>query len=833
MKGKNYMKKLLFIGLWISVFCFSSVIAQMPDGGPSGYSPENMPKDGYMKGIILDEVTDEPVEFASVALYSQRDSLLVTGTITDMTGQFEFKELSYGAYYADIRFVGYKNTRMSSIVVSPQNKTIDLGEVKVERSVTELDEVKIVAERPQMEYKIDRKVVYVESNITAAGGTAVDVLENTPSIQTDIDGNITLRGSSNFTVLIDNKPSVLEGSEALQQIPASSIERIEIITNPSAKYDPDGTAGIINVIMKKQRLQGFNGIVNGSYGSFNQYSGDVLLNYRLNKFNLFAGFNIQNRSMQGSGSSERESYLNDTTYYLLSDEQNEMGGTGSGFKTGFDFYPDGNNTISLQANIGSRGFGRSSISQYHEFSMPSIADYYYLQKSGSERNSDFYSLTLNYDHNFGNPEHKLQASLFYSRDNDSDFEELKDTDTDASWIGNDAEPYIQRTLESGDENEFRFNLDYYRPVGKEGKFETGYQLRYESGTTDYLFDLYDHNLNAWSNVEGRNNNVELARNIQSGYAIFGTSTKIVDFQVGLRAEYADRVIHQISMDEQYKINRIDLFPSAYLTKQLPFEQQLQLSYSRRINRPREFFLDPFPTYMDLLNIQIGNPGLEPEYVDSYELNWQKKIKTTFVAAELYYRQTNNMMSRVTSLRDDNIMIHTMDNIGTDHSLGTEVMVTASPFRWWELNASGTMFHYRINGEIEGEDVSQQTNTWNARLNNNFKLKWDTRIQLMSFYNAPSITAQGERGGFFMINAGIRQDFLDNKLTATFQVRDIFSTMKMSFTSEGSNFYTHNERMPRSPVFTISLSYRINNYKKRQVNNGSDTNEIQFQDPESF
>lgn len=825
------MKRSFYVGLWILGF-ISSAIAQMPDGGPSGYSPVNIPKDGSMTGVILDEVTDEPVEFASIALFSQRDSSLITGTITDLTGKFEFNDLSYGIYYAEIRFVGFKNTRMTTIAVTSQNKTIDLGKIMIERSVTELEGVEIVAERPQMEYKIDRKVVYAGSNITAAGGTAVDVLENTPSIQTDIDGNVTLRGSSNFTVLIDNKPSVLEGSDALQQLPASSIERIEIITNPSAKFDPDGTAGIINVIMKKQKLQGFNGIVNGSYGSFNQNSGDVLLNYRLDKFNLFTGFNVQNRSMQGSGSSERESYLNDTVYYLLSDGQNKMGGTSNGFKTGFDYYLNEMNTITLQGSIGSRGFGRSSISQYHDFSIPAITDLYYLQDNGSERNSDFYSLTLNYDHSFGSPDHKLQASVFYSRDNDSDFEELKDTETDASWNENDLEPYMQRTTESGDENEFRFNLDYFRPVLQEGKFEAGYQFRYESGTTDYMFDLFDHNMNDWINIEDRNNGVELMRNIQAGYAIFGTATRIVDFQVGLRAEYTDRMITQLALDEEYKIDRIDFFPSAHISKQLPYEQQLLLSYSRRINRPREFFLDPFPNYEDPLNIRIGNPGLEPEYVDSYELNWQKKIKSTSVSAELYYRQTNNMMSRVSYLREDNIMIHTMNNIGTDHSLGTEGMVAASPFKWYELSVSGTMFRYRINGEIEGADISQQTNTWNARLNNNFKLKWGTRIQLMAFYNAPSVTAQGERGGFFMINGGIRQDFLDRKLTATFQVRDIFSTMKMSFASEGSNFYTYNERMPQSPIFTISLSYRINNYNKRQTN-GSDTNEIQFQDPESF
>jgi len=322
------------------------------------------------------------------------------------------------------------------------------------------------------------------------------------------------------------------------------------------------------------------------------------------------------------------------------------------------------------------------------------------------------------------------------------------------------------------------------------------------------------------------------RNIQAAYAIYGTSTKIIDFQVGLRAEYTDRVLTQQAMDETYEIHRIDFFPSAYLTKSLPFEQQIQLSYSRRINRPRTFFLDPFPQYQDPLNIRMGNPELEPEYVGSYELNYQKRNKNTSLTAELYYRQTNNMMSRVSTLREDNVMINTMDNVGTDHSFGTEVMFNATPWKWWDISLTGTLYRYWIKGEIEGEEVDQVTNTYNARLNNFFKLKWDTRIQLMAFYTAPSVTAQGERGGSFMINGGVRQDFWKKRLTAAFQVRDIFRTMKMSFTSEGADFYTMNERRPMGPIYTISLSYKINNYNKKQ-GNGSETNEIQYQDPESF
>jgi outer membrane receptor protein involved in Fe transport len=826
------MKNFFSVVLFVSVFINISIIAQRPDGGPAGYNSGNMPSDGYMTGIILDGATDEPVEFAIVAIYNKRDSSLVSGGLTDSLGKFEFKELPYGPYYLDIKFVGFKDTRMTEIIITPRNKSLNLGQIRIENTSTDLGTFVVTGERPQMSYKIDRKVVYVESNVTAIGGTAVDVLENTPSIQTDIEGNVTLRGSSNFTVLIDNRPTVLEGSEALQQIPASTIERIEIITNPSARYDPDGTAGIINVILKKQKRQGINGIIDASYGRFNQYSADALLNYRINKVNLFAGFELQNRAMHGEGNAERETYLNDTINYLDSEEHGKMGGKGNEIKAGIEFFPDDNNMITLQGSLESRGFGRSSNSEYHSYTLPLTSDLYYLQDNNSDRSHNSYSLTMNYDHSFGSPDHKLQTSVYYSHENGGNHDELTDTETDTEWNVNDPEPYMQRTRESGNENQFRVNADYFRPIGAEGKLEAGYQLRYQSENTDYHYDEFDHIVNDWINFEDRNNNFELMRDIQAAYAIFGTSTKIVDFQVGLRAEYTDRVLTQRALDEQYKINRVDFFPSAYITKKLPFEQQLQLSYSRRINRPRTWYLDPFPSYEDPLNIRIGNPELEPEYVDSYELNYQKRSKITSVTAELYYRQTNNMMSRISSLREDNIMINTMDNIGKDHSFGTEVMFNATPWKWWDLSLTGTLFRYWIKGEIEGESVDQVTNTWNARLNNNFKLKWDTRIQIMAFYNAPSVTAQGERGGSFMINGGVRQDLFKKRLTAAFQVRDIFRTMHMSFTSEGSNFYTYNERRPVGPVFTFSLSYKINNYNKKQTN-GSETNEIQYQDPESF
>ncbi len=826
------MKKIFFVaGLIVLFFLDSLVSAQGPSGGNNNFKPSNIPGEGYITGKIMDGINNEPVEFAIVAIYSLRDSALINGGLTDSTGKFEFRELSYGPYYLEIKFVGFKDTRMTGITVTPKNKSIDLGDIKIENITTDLGNVTVTGERPQMTYKIDRKVVYVESNVTAIGGTAVDVLENTPSIQTDIEGNVTLRGSSNFTVLIDNRPSVLEGSEALQQIPSSTIERIEIITNPSAKYDPDGTAGIINVILKEQKRRGLNGLVDLSYGRFNQYSADALLNWRVNKFNFFAGFELQNRAMQGQGISKRESYLNDTTIFLNSEEHGKFGGSGNEFRAGIEFMPDENNFFSIEGNYDTRGFGRTSSSEYHSYTLPSTSDAYYLQDNISKRDGSSYSLNLNYDRSFGSPDHKLQATVYYSNEDNGSIEKLTDTGTDPDWSPNDPEPFRQKATESGSETEFRIIADYFRPVGAEGKFEAGYQLRYESENTDYHYDEFDYTFNDWINFEDRNNKFSLMRNIQAAYAIFGTSTKIVDFQVGLRAEYTDRVLSQLALDKKYEIHRLDFFPSAYLTKKLPFEQQLQLSYSRRINRPRTFFLDPFPSYQDPLNIRMGNPELEPEYVDSYEFNYQKMNKKTSVTAELYYRQTNNMMSRVSFLRDDNVMVSTMDNIGKDHSFGTEIMFSADPWKWWNISLTGTLFRYWIKGEIEGETVDQMTTTWNARLNNIFKLKWNTRIQLMAFYNAPSVTAQGERGGSFMINGGVRQDFLKNKLTAAIQVRDIFRTMNMTDISRGTNFYMYNERRPMGPIYTFTLSWKINNYRKEQ--NRSETNEIQYQGEEEF
>ncbi|MFH1319256.1 MAG: TonB-dependent receptor [Bacteroidota bacterium] len=806
------MKKNLYL---IILFVFFAITTNAQERG-SRHQGGEMPNDGSLSGTVQDASIKKAVEYANVVLYRQNDSSLVTGVVTDQNGNFVLKDLPYGRYYVEVNFIGYKKKTITSIKINPKQKDVTLGIFELKRSFTDLDEVEVVAEKPLIEFKIDKKIVNVSQDISSTGATAVEVLENTPSVQTDIDGNVTLRGSSNFTVLIDGKPTILESSEALEQIPASTIEKIEIITNPSAKYEPDGIAGIINVIMKKQTRPGFSGIVNGSVGTGDKYSGDFLLNYRTGKFNLFGGLEYSYRNSQGSSIMERETYLNDTTYYLTSNSERGRYHDGYVIKAGTDYYINTNNTLSFEGKTGLRGHGHNSFSRYLEYTMPEDLDQYYINNNFSGMNRKYYSLNLYYQHKFEQKGHELSVSAFFTSQQGTNSDSLFEYTADETWeiIGSSTDK--QRSSEENTRNDLKIKTDYTKPLGENGKFEAGYHASFDIAEADYTFENYEQSSGSWLNNDSLSNDLEFSRNIQ---AIYGTLSNLLlgfEYQLGLRAEYTDRNLNQITTNEQYTVNRFDLFPTFHVSRELPLKQQLQASYSRRINRPRDRYLNPFPRYHDQLNIHIGNPGLEPEYIDSYELSYLKRIKSSFFSIEAYYRQTNNKIARINTLQDDNIMVRTFDNLDKDYSLGVELMGNLELYKWWRLNISGNLYKYHIDGEIlDMDEVAQTINTWNMRMNSTFILKFGTRIQLTGFYTGPSVTAQGDRGEFFVISAAVKQDFLKRKFSLTFQVRDIFQTMKHSFTSKGNDFYTYHEFTREAPVFTLSFSYRIKNYKQKK------------------
>ncbi len=801
------MKKIYFLTVFI--FMLYSTYSQRPQGS---YSGENMPKEGVITGKVREANTNQFIEYSTIGLYSHRDSSLITGTITDQDGSFIIKELPYGRFFLELSFLGYKKVRMSGIMITPGRKAVDLGVIKLEPSYTSLEEVEVTAEKPHIEYKIDRKIITVSEDISASGGTAVDALENTPSIQTDIEGNVTLRGSSNFKVLVDGKPSVLEGSDALQQIPASTIQSIEIITNPSAKYDPDGLAGIINILMKKQKQSGFGGIVNASIGTRDKYRGDFLFNFRKTHFNIYGGLDYDSRNFNGTGLMNRENYRNDTIFYVLSDGERNFKRQGLGAKGGLDYYINDKYTLSLSARTGNRGFSRNRFSDYREYSDPHSTDQWYYSRDISKVDFDYYGINLDYQMKFDQLGHELLTSVYYRSRQGINTDNMEEDTASIIETGT----LMQRTRQEELGNELRIKADYTKPLQDRGKIEAGYQARLELGEAEFLFEDYDYDQNIWLVNNDFTNQIEVYRNIQNIYGLFLSNLIGIDYQLGLRAEYTDRIIKQITTGDEFDFKKLMLFPTVHLSKQFRNDNQVLLSYSRRIRRPRNWDLNPFIRYIDRLNIRAGNPDLEPEYTDSYELNYQKRFGKSYIAIETYYRQTNNKITRIRTqdtISSENILIHTIDNINKDYSLGTELMANLQLFKWWNFNASANLFNYRIEGEILDEDVSQMKNTWNFRLNSTFKFKWGSSVQLTSFYSGSTVTAQGDREAFYDVNLAVRQDFLKRKVSVTLQARDIFNTRKFAFTTLGEDFYIFNEFRREAPVVMLSFTYRLNNFKQ--------------------
>jgi outer membrane receptor protein involved in Fe transport len=823
------MKRIAFLLLWTACgFMFFEA-----QGQPSGFNPSSAPKNGVISGKVLDEKTGEFVEYAVVSVFKQKDSSLVTGSITDAQGVFAIKDLPYGMYYIEASFIGYDKFRLNKILISPQKPAVNVGEIKIMPASTNIGEVVVTAENNEIEYKIDKKVVTLGQDMTSAGGPVSQALENTPSIEVDIEGNVTLRGSSNFKVLIDGKPSVLQGSEALEQIPASSVQSVEIITNPSAKYDPDGSVGIINLVMKKQKQKGFNGIINASVGTRNKYSTDFLLNLRKEKMNFFLGGEYSNFSMHNEGSSERRIYGEDTTFYTLSNREGIFHRTGYSVKAGADYYISDKSTITIQGSLGKRDFNIDFDSWFHEYTNPMDSDLYYIENNLSPHGNHYYNFSLDYRKEYDNPLHELKASVYFAQAVQTENQEINEQFTDSNWqpVGQNTD--LNRSRQETPDKNIRAQVDYVYPINKDSKIEVGFQSRWDMDNGDYIFENFDPDRGEWIYDSSLSNTMDYLDAIQSLYGTFTGKISKIGYQAGLRAEYDNRYLKQITLEKAYRYEKIHFFPSFYVTYELPKQMQVQLSYSRRIERPDERDLNPFKEYMDNQNMRVGNPGLIPEFTNSFELNYQLPFKKNFISLETFYRRTNNVITRYTVYDSiNNVFINTRQNANNDQSFGAELMANLAFTKWWQFNLTGNLFKYTLSGENEGEYITRSTTSWGGNGTMTFKMKWDMRIQLMGMYRGPRLSLQGERKSFFFTNVAVRQDLFDKRLSITLNVRDIFRTSKYSSTSTGSNFYTFNEYRRESPMVMLMLSYRINNYKQKKNANGTGEDNMREMDFEN-
>jgi len=807
------------------------------------YATEVTPPKGKIKGSVVDKTAGKPLEYATVALYTD-DNELITGTITDYLGHFKLDRPEKGDYYLLISFMGLKDKTTEIFNVDDGQNNINLGNIYLLSAAKELGEVEVVSKRASVQFKIDKKVISVDKQLTAEAGTAVDILENVPSVQVDIEGNVSLRGSTGFTVLIDGKPTILEPSDALRQIPSSSIENIEIITNPSVKYEPDGATGIINIITKKNYLDGLSGIVNLNAGMYGQYGGDLQLSYRLNKVSFVFGANYNQRTRPGDVINERTTTSNDTTFFVNSFGDTERSFNRSGVSGGIEYNPTKRDFFSLSGRYGSWDMSNNSTLRYDDWTMPETSLYSYNSFDETTRGGGYFSLDGVYQHDFGKkdePEksnmkkgagkgqgkgngpqvkksipHTLKLEFNYRNRNNDENSINKLSDLNGVLIGG------KRSVEKGPSEMMHLKIDYTQPVGEKDKFEAGIQTR--RGHSNDITELWLYNLETEEEdfVPEYSNITDYYRNIYAGYALYAGYVGKFGYQAGLRTEYTDRKVEMTGEDD-FTLNRWDFFPTIHSSYSLPHDQQLMASYSRRIDRPRGWELEPFITWQDAYNVRQGNPDLKPEYIDSYDAGYLLNFGNNFFSLEGYYRVTHNKVERVSSVYQDSIMLHTAENVGQDYSLGVETMLSLGITKWWDMDLSGNLYNYKVEGVLYDDPFSRTSTNWSSRLNNTFKLWENGQLQLSYRYNSASVSAQGTNSGFYTVDGAFKVSFLDRKLTANLQTRDIFGTSLRERSTEGRDFVTHYKFTPATPVVMVTISYRFNNFKmsRRSNNEGGD------------
>lgn len=806
------MKKSVFTILTVFMFSLLASFSSLAENN----NPD--PKGGSISGRIVDASNNQPMEYVSVALFRAADSSLVTGAITNPDGKFKLEKITSGDYYLKISFLGFENMQTGKVAVNNKSMQNDLGDLKLVSSTAQLNGVSVVGERSKVEYKIDKRVINVGQDLVAKGGTAVNVLENTPSVQVDAQGNLTLRGSSDYIVLIDGKPSVLKGSDALKQVNAASIKQIEVITNPSAKYEADGNAGIINIIQKKEKLQGVNGTSSISLGTTDKYSANALLNYRKKKVNVFAGFDFARNKYQSDITMKNISYLETGTEYLDEFIHQYFHNDNTGGKAGLDFDLNDKNTFTLSGSYGKQSYNHgtsANINSYHE---GNTIKQWFSSDNYTNVAGNVVGLNLDYTHKFGE-NHTLSFSNNYSSWDGNDAHQLTEFTTDSLYKQqsiNSATGYSKYNFNY----QYRFNVDYKRMI-KTGTLEAGFQYRYEYRKDDYGFKNLATETNEWIQDPVFSYKLNYDNDIYSGYVTYSDTKWGIGYMVGARSEYFTRTI-DISNDENpYVFNKFMLYPSIHLTKSIKEKHQFQLSYTRRINRPQPWVLNNTGEYIDPYNIFKGSPTLEPEYTDAFEFNYRLSYKITSLNIQTYFRNTTNSFSTSRTLQPDGIMIHQLINANSQQSYGAEAGLNFNLTKWWQLSTNANVYHYTLSADVSTGETTRSSNSWDARMVTSFSLKKGTRLQAVAYMRGSQLDAQGKSQGFYTVNLGANQPILKGKLNLGISAENIFNSINFKYAASSDNYNNSYEINTEGMVIRFTASYTFNNFQNKQRGRADD------------
>ncbi|MFD3001415.1 TonB-dependent receptor domain-containing protein [Pontibacter toksunensis] len=773
---------------------------------------------GRVTGTVVQGPQKTPLGFANVVLLTPHDSSLVTGATTDISGKFVLERVPFGSYTLRVSIVGYPTKFVSNVAVSQDNPTVALNNVAMGAANTRLSEVEITAERELVEYDLDKRVVNVSQDISAESGTVADVLQNVPSVTVDIDGNVSLRGSSNVTILVDGKRTSL-ANLSMDQIPANLIESIEIVTNPSSKYDPEGTSGVINLILKEDKNLGLNGTATVNVGTFENYNTSINLNYGLGKLSLNGGYDFRHRTRPGV-SSTFTTYYGDSLDYTYLDQVRERQSLdiNHNFRLGADYQLSPKHAISASA------FYRTD---YEEDTGDLL--YRFLGEDRgligtrtrqTEEGEEGYNMDLNlgYRQTFEREGQELTADLVYTNNAD---------DEESEWVDQNMEVLTRQYTLTNDKNRrFTAQADYVHPFSENSNLEAGFRSSLQRLDEDASFYDYNYEVGQFLFNDTISNRFVYDEHVHSLYANYSNKFRSISYQFGLRAEQTLTTADQRTQDMVYENDYFSLFPSLFVTHDINDDNKVQFSYSRRINRPRSRFLNPFVDRSDRFDVDFGNPQLNPEFINSLELGYLKYWGSSSFNVSTFYRHTTDQIQRLRRpavVTEDGETFTRLEttfiNLASGASYGVEFAGTHTVGNWWRLNGSLSGFRTDLNDSQGDTELSNSQFSWNTRVNSTMTVWKDLDIQANAFYRAPMATIQGRREQLFSADLGLRKDVLDKRGTVMLRVSDIFNTRQWNFVSfEEGVFRSESNNRRQSRIIYVGFTYRINSDAKRERGN---------------
>jgi outer membrane receptor protein involved in Fe transport len=811
------MKHTILALLCVLAFTLNSAFA---NEDPANEAPSTKGK-GTISGSVTDQQSGSAMEYVNVVIYSEVDSALVTGVITDEKGQFSLEKIPQGKYYLKIQFLGYKSHFLKDIEITREKTIYDVGDIKLSPGNNEIAEVQVVADKRHVEYRIDKKIINPSQDIIASGGSAVQVLENAPSINVDIQGNVSMRNSTNFKVLIDGKETLLEGSEALRSIPASSIEKIELITNPSAKYEADGTAGIINVILKKNTKLGLNGVIDFSVNNRGTINSNIQLSYKPNKVN----YHFKLRPVQN-----KWEYFREQSDYTLP-ELNPISKFNSSYEGNYrEFYTmigadiEFSEKSSLSFSAGN-SWVDMTMNDKHEGIIYDLGSTGAVTTIDQAQKPIRPESNLVYDRVFDKPEHKLTLMGHYSSWDGNHLRELSNYSTDATFnlngVASDTSIYAD---DINVNHYYKFRADYVRPLENGMTLETGFQSTHTLRIAEYDIRGGAGNIENVVKNEDLSFTSDYIRFIQAAYVTVSGELVKIQYKLGARAEYTDRTF-EFDDSDPVDYNNLQVFPSVHLSRQLPNNQQLSASYSKRITRPQSFMMYAYPIYTDGNTIEMGDYNIIYEKGNSYEIGYNVRFKKFNINTEAFYRDVYDPINRI-QLRDEvnDLTVIQLVNFDRQQSGGVELSLNVTPAQWIRIDVRGSDYFQRID-QNDHEEVNKvaRSNEYNINGNVSLMFKSNTRVQLYAGYSSASQTVQGTREGQLFNGFGVSQSFFNHKLSINAGVWNLFNTAKWENTSDMGDVRRNYKYTVDRPFIHASISYRFNNYKPQKSVNFEESN----------